>query len=257
MNHYNDMAPNMRKVYHLLQAEKQCDVSEISKRADLSESTVRRLLIDLEKQMLVHRYHGGAYLTEQREAESPALKRVQQYPGEKKRIAQAAANMVQPGECIMLTGGTTIAAMCGYLRAIPNLTVVTDSLLVIQELMFEESVKLISLGGILNVVEQCFEGLLTSTNAQQLRFSKMFHGIKSINPKDGFLTDDVRQVEFYQKCASLAGELFILGAANKFSQEGIVPLFTVGDTDCFITDKGAPQNAVQAIEAQGCRVIIV
>lgn len=250
-----DMSPNMMKIYDDLLKSQQASVVDLGHRTGLSESTVRRALLALEREGLVHRYHGGAYISpQQKGVEPPVVKRAQEFPRQKEAVARQAARFVAEGDCVMLTGGSTVASMCAFLKEIPNLTVVTDSLLVATELMFSPEVKLISLGGILNVGEQCFEGLLSSINVKRLRFSKVFHGIRAINGRDGFLTDDVRQVEFYRECASLASELYILGTSNKFHQEAIAPLFSAGEVDHLITDIGAPKSAVQELEKQGCRV---
>ncbi len=254
----SDMSPNMMSVYEELTRSPQMGVLELSERVNLSVSTVRRILQSLEEKRLVRRYHGGAFIPRpSKKTEPPAVKRTQDYPEQKAAIAKEAAKHVAEGDCIMLTGGTTVASMCAFLKNIPDLTIVTDSLLVITESMFDSTVKLISLGGILNVTEQCFEGLLASVGVKQLRFNKIFHGIKAINPEDGFLTDDVRQVEFYRGCIKLASELFILATSHKFRQEGVVPLFAPQEVNCLITDQGAPENAVHKLEKQGCQVIRV
>lgn len=253
-----EMSPNVAKIYDELLKSQQISVVDLSKRTGLSESTVRRVLLSLEDDGLIYRYHGGAHISPQHKGvEPPVVKRAQEFPQQKETIAREAAKHVSEGDCIMLTGGSSVASMCAFLKDIPNLTVVTDSLLVATELMFEPKVKLIVLGGILNVNEQCFEGLLTSIGVKRLRYSKVFLGIRAINGWDGFLTDDVRQVDFYRELTSLASRLFILATSNKFRQGAIVPLFTPTEVDCLITDIGAPKGTVQELEKQGCQVIQV
>lgn len=252
-----DMPPNMQKIHDLLQQVKQANVAELHERSGLSESTVRRILLELERRRLIIRYHGGAYVPQQNGAEPPVLRRTLENPVEKDLIAQEAAGRAAPGDCILLTGGSTVASMCVYLRDVPGLTVVTDSILVVQELMYSSAVELIVLGGVLNTKEQCVEGIFATNNLKQIRFGKMFHGIKSISARDGFLTDDIRQVEFYRECASLANELFILAASRKFFQDGVITQFSLSEVDCLITDSDAPPEITAKLEEQGCRIRMV
>ncbi len=246
----------MLKIHELLLQLKQANVAELSKKSDLSESTVRRSLLELEKRRLIIRYHGGAYIPQRNASEPPALKRALDDPVEKGFIAQEAVKHVFPGDCILLTGGSTVASMCVYLKDIPHLTVITDSVLVVQELTYTENIELIVLGGVLNVEEQCLEGLFAANNLKRLRFSKIFHGVKSVNPKVGFMTDDIRQVGFYRECASLANELYILAASKKFFLDGVITVFSPSEVDYLITDKGAPADMVSLLEEQGCKVLL-
>jgi len=249
------MPLNTQKIYDSLQNSRQSSTVDLSRRVGLSESTVRRALLDLEKRKLIGRFHGGAYILGPRDEEPPALKRAANNQGAKERIAREAVNLVSPGDCILLTGGSTVACMCAYLKGMPELTVITDSLMVVNQLMYDEAVKLIVLGGVLNVREQCLEGF-ASMNIKRLRFNKMFHGIKSVSARDGFLTDDVRQVEFYRECAQMANKLVILAAGDKFFREGVSPLFGPAEVDTLITDGGAPPEMVARLQEQGCNVMI-
>ena len=65
----------------------------------------------------------------QRSAEEPGFeaKSVRERP-EKEAIAAAAVQLVQPGTAIGVTAGTTTWTLARYLRDIPNLTVVTNSI---------------------------------------------------------------------------------------------------------------------------------
>ena len=255
-NVFGGLSSNVNKVYSMIQSEGRADVTELTERLGISESTVRRALLTLEERRLISRYHGGAAIARQSKPELSVFRRADEMAEEKKRIAQRAASFVEPGDNIILTGGSTVAQMCDYIQEIADLTVITDSVLVVNGLRYCPNVKVIALGGVFNVNEQCFEGVITSSNMKSLRSNKVFLGIKGITSRDGFLTDDIGQAEFYKNCAHYSGEVIILAANNKFYQDGIMPLFAPSEVDLLITDRPEPHLVIQELERAGCRVEI-
>ena len=71
--------------------------------------TIRRDLERLEAEGLLSRTHGGAILERHMAEEPQYLDNVATHAEEKERIARAAAGMIQPGETVFLSSGTTAA----------------------------------------------------------------------------------------------------------------------------------------------------
>ena len=247
-----EFSSNTRNVLHIINKEGRISVANITDQLKISESTVRRILLFLEEKKIVKRYHGGASIVHTGRPELPVYQRDTESANEKREIAKAAAAHVGKGDRIFLAGGTSVAAMCEFVKDIPDLTVVTDSLLVIRSLMYERNIRLISLGGILNMDEQCFEGILTSANIKLLRLNKIFVGITGIDVNDGFLINDLSQVDLYRSCTSGA-ELIIVASSDKFYREGIMSLYLPSEVDLLVTNRKAPPDIVQQLESNGCR----
>lgn len=256
MSNGDYLNPKEQGIMDIIMAEGHGAVGDLCGRLRFSESTVRRLLLSLEEKKLVRRYHGGATLVRQNYSELPVPHRAREGLREKRRIARAAAAHIAENDSILLTGGTTVAALCEFLPDIPRLTVITDSMLVANTLGCGDKPRLILLGGQLNSREQCTEGILATSNMKALRWNKMFLGIKGISEKDGFLTDDVRQAEFYQSCRERSDQLIVLADHRKFYQDGVLPLFSCTQVDILITDDKARPDVCAGLERQGCRVEI-
>ena len=116
-----------REIAELISREGVVRVDELSAKFGVSEVTIRNDLEIMAKEGLLIRDRGGAIANlrtnlavafEQRAAANQAVKR---------RIGQAAARMVQPGETIILDAGTTLTEMAAALGAIAPLTVVTNA----------------------------------------------------------------------------------------------------------------------------------
>ncbi|TMD03750.1 MAG: DeoR/GlpR transcriptional regulator, partial [Chloroflexi bacterium] len=114
-----------------------------------SEITVRRDLTALAGEGLVQRTHGGAVLPHGLAHEPTYREKATQAAAEKAAIARLAVELVQPGDSIVLGAGTTTLALARELRAIPELTVVTNSLLVAEALMDSSGIELLLTGGTL------------------------------------------------------------------------------------------------------------
>ncbi len=115
------------RLLELVRVRRFASLPELAERLDVSESTVRRDLDQLEKQGSAQRIHGGVLYT----GASPKLPHFDaQQPAQweqKRRIAAAAAGLIEDGDTILLDGGSTTYELARLLVGRP-LHVVTTSL---------------------------------------------------------------------------------------------------------------------------------
>ncbi|WP_103528229.1 DeoR/GlpR family DNA-binding transcription regulator, partial [Streptomyces sp. SM12] len=104
-------------------------VSELTALLGVSDMTVRRDLDALARQGALRKVHGGAVAAEQGPGHEPGFAaKSELLPEAKRRIARVAATEVPPGSVVALSAGTTTHAVARELLAVPELTVVTNSL---------------------------------------------------------------------------------------------------------------------------------
>ena len=103
-------------------------VSDLTQRLGVSDMTIRRDLEVLARSGLVEKVHGGAVLPGAPRSHEPGFeaKSSLEQPA-KSAIASAAASLVTPGSAIGLSAGTTTFALAERLLGIPELTIVTNS----------------------------------------------------------------------------------------------------------------------------------
>ena len=116
------------RILEALRASGGVRVSDLTEELKVSYMTIRRDLDALAERGLVEKVHGGATAATQRSAEEPGFeaKSFRERP-EKEAICLEAVRLVRPGTAIGVTAGTTTWTLARYLRDIPNLTVVTNS----------------------------------------------------------------------------------------------------------------------------------
>ena len=103
-------------------------VEELSESLGISRITIRKDLDHLQGQGLLLRTHGGALLPGNGALSDPSLQEKEgRHSQEKQRIADAAANLIQEGQCILIDSGTTTTAIAKALRRFSHLTVITNA----------------------------------------------------------------------------------------------------------------------------------
>ena len=115
-------------------------IEELLSVAGSSAPSIRRDLARLEARGLIRRTHGGAELVEPLLYEpfrydSSFLAREQRHAAEKRRIGLAAAELVQPGETVGLSAGTTTTHIGRSLRHRDKIQIVTNAINIGMELV--------------------------------------------------------------------------------------------------------------------------
>ena len=216
-------------------------VSDFSRDLFLSESTVRRALDALEEQGKLKRFHGGASLLDPA-VHSPIRQRQVSNLKQKDAIGRLAVTFVKEGMTLLLMGGTTVNAVCPYIKGM-RLTVITSSLPVMNELAWEEKITVILLGGVLNPAEMEVRGGLTHLALERLRADLMLTGTTGLHPIHGLMTDDPNGVETYQACMHISDEVIVLADHTKCEQyEGTTVLCPLSKINCLITDDGLSES---------------
>ena len=98
----------------------------------------------------IRRVHGGAILVRRATPEEPILSRSQAKGIEKEKIGRATGAFINDGETIFLGSGTTVLEVARNLTD-RNLTIITNSLPVINLMAERTNITLIALGGSLRV----------------------------------------------------------------------------------------------------------
>ena len=246
-------------IFDLIRARKTVLVTELSEQLQISLSTVRRDLSEMEEQGLIERVHGGAILRKppQDEDEPPALLRTDQNADAKRRIAQAAAALVCDGETILLTAGSTVDAMIPYLTEKRNLTVITNVINVAYRLSAYPHITVIVLGGWLRHSEFSLLGHLTQDSIKDLYAHKMFHGTFGLDPDYGLTGMYVQEVETDRVLIEHTAQLIVVADKSKFNHSGQVRIVPTERIHTLITETDAPADKLARLHAFGVHVIQV
>jgi DeoR family transcriptional regulator of aga operon len=237
-------------------------VTGICEQFGVSEATARRDLEALASQGKLQRVHGGAISTRQAPPEPPMIQRQTEQADEKARIGYAAAGLVQDGDTIFLGSGTTVLEVARHIwnnRAHWNtrgLTVITNSLPVINTLAGVPEITLVSLGGMLRQTELSFIGHITEQAISQVRADKVILGIHALSLEQG-LTNDYLPETMTDRAILQAGRQVILVVDHtKIGQVSTALLAPIDCVNILVTDTYTPQDFIAEAKSRGMLVII-
>ena len=168
-----------------VRADGTVSVADLSTALDVSRSTIRRDLHQLDRAGVLTRVHGGAalvaHLVDGPDSGRPFADVARAHTPEKAAVARAAAARVRDGEVVALDIGTTTALLARELRG-RAITVVTNSLAVLDELRHDDAVELILLGGLVRRSYHSLVGVLTEDAVGQVGVDRAFIGTSGIGP---------------------------------------------------------------------------
>lgn len=245
-----------KQILSLLSQQGRLSVAEIVAQFSISEATARRDLETLASQGKGQRVHGGIIAAEQAPPELPILERENEQAEEKTRIGHAAAKLVGNHETIFLGSGTTVLEIARNLRDHKGLTVITNSLPVLNTLAGLKEITVVSLGGMLRESELSFIGHITEQALVEVRADKVFMGTRGVSLEHG-LTNDYLQETLTDRAILKSGrEIIIVADHTKIKRVATALLAPLNSMHTFVTDLEADTKFVQALKKQGISVVV-
>lgn len=230
-------------------------IVDTAKRLDVSEMTIRRDLVDLEKEGLVRRVHGGAVSARGRSFEPSFLIRETQHKEQKEMIGRTAADLVADGDSIALDIGSTTLQIAINLLGRHNLTVITPSLNIANVLVNQPDIRLILPGGIVRHGELSLTGDLAKRSLEGLFVDRLFLGVGAIDSEIGLTEynwDDALVKQAMVKCAK---EVIVVADSSKFQKVAFARVAALSSVHILITNEAPPPALAEALDKAGVVVI--
>jgi DeoR/GlpR family transcriptional regulator of sugar metabolism len=253
--------PNERidVILDMLKEKKTVRIAEISKRFDVSNLTARRDLDVLQDRKIVRRVYGGAILI----ADPSKLRTSSSTPSlppsaynELHSIGKAAASMIQEGDVVFLGTGSAILEVARNMHHLSDVTVITNSLAVINELS-RTSNTIRTVGGTLDNNEQFIYGSSANDLLKTFCADKAFIGCGGVSLTHG-VTDyqeplaDICRIMVHNSAFSV-----LVCSSNKFDVNAFSIVCPLSKLNAIITDDGIPQNARRQLEMESLDLKIV
>ena len=246
-------ADRLANVLDELSADGSVSVAELSQRFEVSVATIRRDLKLLEDQRLVSRVHGGA-VARGILYELPLRYKAARHQEEKRSIALAAAELVEQGSTIGLTGGTTTTEVARAVSEVPDLTVVTNALNIASEMAVRSNLKLVVPGGVARAASYELVGPIAEAALAGLNLDLVFIGVDAISADAGCTTH--HEVEAYTNRALIkrARRAIVVADRSKLGRVTFARICDLGEVDELITDAGADPVEVRSLREAGLAV---
>jgi len=251
------MKPRQRQAAILehLQKQGKCSVEELAHHFDTTGTTIRKDLVALEHAGAVIRTYGGVVLNKD-EADPPIDHKTLINTAQKGVIAAAALKFIHDGDSIILDAGSTVLQMVPLLSRFNNITVMTNSLHIVNVLSELDNEQTILMpGGTFRKKSASFHGQLAENAFEHFSFDKLFMGTDGIDLNAGVTTfNEVFTVS--KAMCNAAREVILMADSSKFGRKSPNVVCSLESIDKLITDTGIPADVRAALEEKGVEVII-
>jgi len=230
-------------ILQIMQESRSIRITEISERFGVSNETARRDLEYMQKKKLLRRIHGGAIL----EATNTPMPVNTISPGEfsdasasHESLARIAAGFVSDNDILFVGQGETMHQFSRYLHRFTNLTVLTNSLFVINELVGSK-VALYALGGLIDPDEQNMGGSIPVSVIEKFYASKAFMSCGGVS-LNGAVSDYNSDGTLLNMMMTHSEKRYLVASSNKFGRNAFGKVCDLQDFDVVITDDALPDE---------------
>jgi DeoR family fructose operon transcriptional repressor len=254
------IAQRQTRLRDMLARRGMSDLDSLAAELRVSQSTVRRDVDALEEQGLVKRTHGGVIWVGDRvngigSARPYAFDQRMGYQQDAKRsIARAARSLVQPGQTVLIDGGTTTFYLAQELLGQP-LQLVTNSLPIANLFLNDEQVELVLVGGLMYPRYGVLLGPTAESVLATIHTKTLFLSVAGVH--DGSLyNQNLLLVQAERRMMEQAQQTVLLVDSSKFGQQALAKLGELSEIDIVVTDVGLPEDQRERVRAAGCELII-
>jgi DeoR/GlpR family transcriptional regulator of sugar metabolism len=234
-------------------------VAELTELLDVSDMTIRRDLDVLAASGLVDKVHGGATVPSRLSADEPGFEvKSHRQLDEKEAIAEAAAALVEPGQAVGLTAGTTTWRLAHHLRGISDLTVVTNSIQAANILHRDRRPDLtVILTGGVRTPSDALVGPVAVTTLRALHVDVLFMGVHGMTADAGFTTPNLLEAETDQAFVVSAERVVVTADHTKWGVRGLSRIVSLDEVRTLVSDGGLPADARTILEEHVRELIVV
>ncbi|MFH1761896.1 MAG: DeoR/GlpR family DNA-binding transcription regulator [bacterium] len=253
------MLPKERQnlILSLIEEKTSITSKEIADKLSLSLPTLWRDLKILSQKGRIIKTHGGAVLKREGDFEFLFSTRMKKHISEKKRIAEYASTLINPGDIIALDTGTTSTLFASFLKDKENITVVTTSMSVAQELINAKRIYSILIGGDIKEETMSTTGPMTLQNISNFRVNKYFIGASAINPDNGTQDAYLFEIEIKKALMKISQKNIVLADSSKFGKNSLAVMAEFKEIDTIITDNNLRKEYEYQITKAGVNLIKV
>jgi DeoR family transcriptional regulator of aga operon len=236
-------------------------VADLSEAFRVSDVTIRSDLDILDENQAIRRVHGGAVLRGIATGRELSFEEsLESSAEEKRRIARAAADLVESGSSILLDVGTTTAAIARALRGrddLVDVTVITNGLAIALEL--ESAIprfQVIVSGGTLRPLQHSLVAPLASAIFSQVHADLAFIGCNGVHPTGGVTNVNLPEADLKQLMVAAANRVVVVADGSKIGQVQLGRIASISEIDSLITGTSADAGELKQLRSAGLHVLV-
>lgn len=247
-----------RGILEELERSDSVSVAFLSEQFGVSDMTIRRDLDVLSSRNLLRKVHGGAVPVVGKAATEPhfAQKRELHMP-EKQAISREAVRLIEPGDTVAFSAGTTTWTVAAALRAdARDLTFITNSTNIALTLQANGWEQIVLSGGIFRTPSDALVGPYADRILGTLNADVLFLGVHGIDAKAGLTTPNIAEAETNRCLVEAAQKVVLVADSSKLGVVALAKIVPLSKVDVLITDENADAELLRDVEVSGVQVIV-
>jgi DeoR/GlpR family transcriptional regulator of sugar metabolism len=252
------MLPHHRreKILELLIEDGSAKVLDLAKLFKVTEVTIRQDLEKLEKEDLIIREHGGAFLKNVKDQVKAFSLSHQENLDKKELIAAKCLEFIESGDTIILDSGSTTTEVAKKLKGFKNLTVITNALNIALLLGAEPGIEVIVTGGEFKPPTLSLTGQKAADFFKGLNVQKLFLATAGISLKAGLTYPSISDIVVKKAMIEAAETTYLVADSTKIGKSAFASLGALSLIDYIITDQGIEEKHKQVFKDNEIELII-
>lgn len=249
------------RIVDVVRADGAASVQALAEALSVSPATIRRDLEMLDRDGELVRTWGGAVVAPRATSGGSSTGETEELPFDaagdlplKRRMAEAAAALVEDGQVVLLDIGTTTPLVAERLRG-RDITVITTNLAVFDVLRDDEAVRLVLLGGVVRRNYRTLVGSLAEAALEHVSADILFLSCTGVRANGHVVDNMAVEAPIKQSMIAAAERVVLLASAPKFPGTGALRLCSLADIDVTVTTAGAPDDTLARCRNAGGKVI--
>jgi DeoR/GlpR family transcriptional regulator of sugar metabolism len=231
-------------------------VATLSERLRVSDMTIRRDLEELSGRGLLKKVHGGAVPVMNGEAEPHFIQKRKLNRPEKSAIARVAAGLVEDGDTVAFSAGTTTWHVAAALRPghkdLAFITNSTNIALTLQENGWE---MIVLSGGVFRTPSDALVGAFANQTLGALNADILFLGVHGADPETGLTTPNTAEAETNRCLIEGSRKVVVVADHTKLGVVALAKIAPLSSVHTLITDDKASPETLREIEGASVEVI--
>lgn len=252
------MLANIRrdKICSILKKQQAVTTAELAKRFGVSIETIRKDLLELERQNELVRVHGGACRKPEARIYRDFSARLEENLSQKAEISKTAADLIENGDIIAMdTGSTAIEFIDVLMDRFDTLTIVTHSLDVFKKACNYKNFEIILCGGFYMREENSFYGSFTLNMFDSIRVKKVFIFPNSVSLNHGISDSVPNLAEIQKKLMSIGDKVVVVADSSKYETNSFIKIDDMNPKYTYISDSRLPDELEKIYENNGITIL--
>lgn len=245
------------KILALLKEDGAAKVIDLAQLFKVTEATIRQDLEKLEKEGLISRDHGGAYLRNiEDQVRNFSLANQHEHIAEKEQIALRCLALIEDGDTIILDSGSTTTEIARKIKGLKNLRVITNALNIALLLGAEPGIEVMMTGGEFKPPTLSLTGQKASDFFKGINVQKLFLATAGVSTKAGLTYPSMSDILVKKAMVNAAEKTYLVADSSKIGKTSFASMGPVSLIDVLVTDAALEERHKNIFKEHGIEIIL-